>query len=113
MTKREQYNLNFEKLKINGSYFRFGCSSYNALIHGSLQLSSLLDVLSNREPDGLLEEVNLALSGQCFEDIYRPDGSSIDKVEIFPPNAIVNDSFTISLIDLKELLEEWISFVEN
>lgn len=113
MTKREQYKLNFEKLKIDNSYYRYGCVSSNTTINGSPQLANLLDVLSDREPDGLLEEVNLALTGGDYEEYYSPDMSSVDNIKITPPNAVINNSFTISLIDLKKLLQEWIAFIES
>lgn len=72
-----------------------------------------MEVLSDRDSLGLLEEINLALNGNYFEEIYRPDGSSVDKIEITPPNAIINESFTISLIELKLLLEEWITYINK
>lgn len=113
MSKREQYKLNFEKLKLDNSYYRYGSSSSDNSINGSLVLANLLDVLSDREPNGLLEEIELALNSGDFEEVYRPDGSSADKIEIIPPNAIINESFTIALVDLKILLQEWIEFIEQ
>lgn len=82
-------------------------------INASLQLANILEILSDGDSVGLLDEINLALNGNFFEEIYRPDGSSVDKIEITPPNAIINENFTISLIELKELLEEWIGFVNK
>lgn len=113
MTKQELYKLNFEKLNIKDWGIRYGCTSYSNNVTGSSQLASLLDTLSDREPDYLLEEINLALSGGDYEEYYSPDMSGVESVRISPPNAIINDDFSISLIDLKELLEEWIEFVEN
>ena len=95
MTKREQYKLNFEKLKIDNSYYRYGCVSSNTSINGSPQLANLLDVLSEREPDGLLEEINLALIGGDYEEYYSPDMSSVDIIKIIPPNAIISHSLKL------------------
>lgn len=113
MTKRELYRLNFQKLNIQNWGIRFTCTSFSPSTSGSPQLAMLLDVLSDREPDSLLEEIESALNGDDFEEIYRPDSSTVDKIEIIPPNAIINESFTISLTELKALLEEWIEFVDN
>ncbi len=108
MVIKEKYSLSFQKINWD-SRIRYSCFSANNSINGSPQLANLLDVLSDREPDGLLEEVNLALIGGDYE----PDMSSVDTIRITPPNAIINDSYTISLIELKQLLEEWIEFVKQ
>ena len=112
MTKREFYKLQFSKIKTTGYSDSFICIGSNTVV-GSLQLANLLDVLSDREPDSLLEEIELTINGGYYEEIYRIDGSSVDKVELMPPNAIINDDFTIALTDLKELLEGWIQFISN
>lgn len=112
MSRRQEYNLNFNK--VNSSVFSplFICIG-NENTAGSLELASLLRSISDKESDGLLEEVNLALTGGDYEEYYSPDGSAVDTIKITPPNAIYNDYYTISLFDLKELLEEWIDFINQ
>ena len=82
-------------------------------VQDSLQLASLLRSVSDKEPDGLLEEVALAIAGGDYEEYYSPYGSAVDTIKIVPPNAIYNDYYTVTLIELKQLLQEWISFIES
>lgn len=112
MTKSEQYGLTFSKQKTTGFSAMYNCGGSDS-IAGSLILANMLEVLSDRESDGFLEEVDLAISNGDFIDVYRPDSSSVDVFELIPPNAVINGSFTIALIDLKELLEEWIDYINN
>jgi hypothetical protein len=112
MTKREQYGLNFSRLKMLGFSDSFICGG-TTTINGSTQLANLLEVLSDRESENFLEEVVLALNGGNYEEIYRPDSSSVDKIQITPSNAIINDDLIISLIELKQLLEEWVAYINK
>lgn len=112
MTIKEQYKLIFSKMKMEGFSDSFMCTG-SSYVNGSLQLATLLRALSDKEPDGLLEEVNLALTGGDYEEYYSIDMSSVDTIRMIPPNAIINNSFSISLIDLKQILEEWIYFINQ
>lgn len=111
MTKKEQYSLKFVKIKDSVNSDTYLCQG-DFSVQGSLKLAHLLSILSNREPQYLLEEVNLALSNGDFEEYYLPDASVTDVIRIVPPNIIVN-GFTITLLNLKQLLQEWIAFIES
>lgn len=111
MTKKEQYALSFIKISDNLGDMYICTGKEN--VQGSLQLASLLRSVSDKEPDGLLEEVALAIAGGDYEEYYSPDGSAVDTIKIVPPNAIYNDYYTVILIELKQLLQEWISFIES
>ena len=50
MTKREQYKLEFSKMKMVGFSDSFICTGSSS-VNGSLQLANLLDVLSDKEFD--------------------------------------------------------------
>jgi hypothetical protein len=113
MTKREQYGLRFERIKSDGFSAYFSCSP-SSNINGSGELALLLDLLSDNEPRFLLDEVQLAITGGVFEEYYSPDNAQgYNGVRLAPPNAIIHNSFTIPLIELKALILEWITFVES
>ena len=95
MTKKEQYTLKFIKIKDSTHSDTYLCQG-NVSVQGSIKLAHLLSILSNREPQYLLEEINLALSNGDYEDYYLPDASVTDEIEINPPSIIVN-GFTIDL----------------
>lgn len=59
MTKREKYHLNFSKLKMKGLSDSFICRG-TININSSLQLANVLEILSDDDSVGLLDEINLA-----------------------------------------------------
>lgn len=106
MTKKETYKLNFYKTQAPNGRVIYHCN-YTELTHESGLLCSLLNSLSNVEPETLLEEIDYALEGKYFEEYYSVDGATYDDgVQIVPPNAIIDQRLTIALTDLKSLLEE-------
>lgn len=113
MKKSEQYRLWFSKSQASDGRVRYSC--YPAIrtttSDESYYLAGLLDLLSDSEPKYLLEEIENALNNKYFEEYYSLDHSGPDdSIQILPPNVILNNSFSISLIELKLLLEEWILF---
>lgn len=115
MTKQEQYKLRFNKIgyDANKTYYRCNMVETN---QESLALSELLNNIGNY-PDGLLDEIHSAQNGQYFDEIYSFDMALGDfGLKIIPPNAVVEQmgySYTMSLLDLKLLLEEWTDFIEQ
>ncbi|MGE8528089.1 MULTISPECIES: hypothetical protein [Chryseobacterium] len=110
MTQKQKYSLEFVKIKhpeFSDSYI----SNSSSNIPGSGILSDLLTILSNREPQYLLDEINLALNGGNYEEYYTPDGGISGSIKISPPNVSIN-GFIIKLSDLKQLLQEWIVFIK-
>ena len=113
MNKREQYNLRFEKLDIPDWGIKYFCSEMQSS-NDAFHLSDLLNHVSNREPEDLLEETDNVLNGSFFEKYYVPDGALFTSgVTIVPPKAVINEAYEISLLELKALLEEWIDFVNQ
>lgn len=114
MTKQEQYKLSFNKVSYDGNKYYHRCKMVQTN-QESLALSELLNNIGNY-PDGLLDEIESAENGQYFDEIYSFDMAPGDfDLKIIPPNAIIEQmgySYTISLADLKLLLEEWIDFIE-
>jgi len=113
MAIKEEYGLSFERLKVVDWGLTYTCSGSSS-IEGSGSLALLLDMLSDNEPQFLLDEVELAITGGSYEEYYSPDGAQgHNGVRIVSPNAIINGTFTMPLTELKLLLQEWIAFVEQ
>lgn len=112
MTKGEQYKLGFTKSHISGWGILYHCTQ-TEVTNDSIYLARLLNTLSNHaEP--LLEDVETALTGTPEDEYYTFNVSSVDdSVRFLPPNAIINGDYTISLVNLKALLEEWIAFCNS
>jgi len=111
MTKQEQYKLKFEK--INTPIKRVMCTCRQMQVtNDSIYLCRLLDDISDKSPQYLLNEINNALINGSYEEYFEPDGS-LESVRINPPNAIVNENYKITLTDLRELLIEWITFCDS
>jgi hypothetical protein len=113
MTKREQYKLSFDKMNIPNWGVRYTCTQ-TQVTDDSIYLSQLLDLLSVRQADEFLYELNNALSGAYFEEYFSFNASSIDySVRIMPPNVVINGTYSITLNNLKELVEEWVQFING
>jgi hypothetical protein len=110
MSKKDQYKLNFSKVKIDNR-IHYGCSRWGDLPE-SPYLSELLDHLANIEAEGLLEEINNAIANKDFEEYYSLDVSPIS-LRISPPNIFINEIVEFPLSELKILLEEWIAFCKS
>nr|WP_294943644.1 hypothetical protein [uncultured Mucilaginibacter sp.] len=110
MSKRQQYNLSFFKIKTPGFSDSFVCTR-TVKTAEALVLSGLLNSLGEREGPLLLEEIGHALNNLPFEEYYTADGVILsDGIQIIPPNAIVSRQIQISLTELKGLIEEWVEF---
>ncbi|NOQ72106.1 MAG: hypothetical protein GQ574_08900 [Crocinitomix sp.] len=112
MTTKENYHLTFSKVRSRNIGFVYTCTPNDPRIEGSATLSNLLEHLADDEAKFLLEEVNLVISGAVFQDNYSLNNGAHVWVDFEPPNALISDIHLIPLTDLKELLEEWIAYVE-
>ncbi|MFT5823142.1 MAG: hypothetical protein ACI8ZM_004402 [Crocinitomix sp.] len=112
MSIKAAYKLNFGKIVSQGHSDFYVCNWSNE-IEGSLELGELLQTLADEESQFFLEELNIVIVGEEHEAYYSLDQAIHVWVDFSPPNAVISDTFTISLIDLKELIEDWIAFVKQ
>jgi len=112
MMIKKKYGLQFEKITDKEfDYISYSCSPTPS-IPGSGFLALLLDMVSDEEPEFLLEEIDAALNEKEFEEYYFPNNAQGNNgVHISPPNAIIKEAFALPLTELKILLEEWIDFI--
>ncbi|NVK71941.1 MAG: hypothetical protein HWE24_00570 [Oceanospirillaceae bacterium] len=111
MTVKQHYGLKFETVRAEGRKFHF--ANPEVSIPGSMELAQLLNHLGASESSYLLESINDVISSSTSEISYSLDNSQGVWVEYAPPNCTISGSQTMTLIDLKSLVEEWISFTNS
>jgi hypothetical protein len=111
MTRREFFGLRFYKIAdpIDGSPLHL-CNRDQPHVYSHL---TFISNLNKYEVDALLEEVTKAVSGQPVDSEFESDGVENTSVIINPPNITVGGQCTISLPDMKGLLEEWKAFLNT
>jgi hypothetical protein len=116
LKKSEQYRLWFSKLKTPENIIWYRCipAIRTETSDDSYYLANLLDSISHSESEYLLSEISSAMRGGYFEEYYSVDQGSIDNIiHLVPPNLVLNNTFTISMKELKLLLVEWIEFCKT
>lgn len=111
MNLKERYKLNFEKNNIDSWGEHFRCYQTDET-QESFALSTLLTKLNKIEARLFSDEIQRSLNGESFEENYVINGdiSNHNSIEIIPPNAVIDKFLEISLLELKELLNDWINF---
>ena len=118
MSKREEYNLKFNKRIRNNGKVTFDCEGISS--DGRSQfITTILEGHNDvMEVGYFLREIDLALNGQMddLDEFWQPD-SITDSFRCFitPPSIILgkNNNYTLPLQDFKELLLEWKEFLES
>ncbi len=114
MTKREQYNLVFSKFYDQKfKRYRYACKHIGEINqYNELQFLQRFD--NAHETLGLIDEINMALNGQYYEEYFSTDSTEDIEIRLLFPNVIFGENdLTIPMIDLEELLQEWLEFIKN
>ena len=111
MTKREQYGLSFINWvnPIDKTVNKV-CKRENVNTYSELQIISRLSI---HEIQSLLQNIQNAIKGEYYEEIYSSERTDDTSVEIHPPNVIINEIYSIPLIDIRDLLQEWLAFINT
>ena len=108
LTKREEYNLEFYNvLNPNNNSINHICKSNS---DDSLIQLQFMDQLKKVEIEYLIDEITNAQNGEYYEDIPLLDLVSI---EFNYPDAVIENDLVISMDDLKDLLLEWLDFMNS
>jgi hypothetical protein len=111
MSKREQYGLSFYKwTDVKSGKIHYICKREEVGPFSELQILSRLDV---EDSQFLIDEINKAQQGLDYDDIPTSDSIEDILIEYSSPNVSINQILTITMPDFKELLEEWILFINN
>ncbi|UTW64192.1 response regulator transcription factor [bacterium SCSIO 12741] len=114
MTLRERYGLQFVK-----SYSEeYDLTSYRCVSNGTLPAPHVnfnlcfIDHLSLVEVEDFIQLLDDALSDRPYDDQFITDGTEADKVFLQSPDVIINDTLSLPITDMKELLVEWLAFIK-
>lgn len=115
MTKREEFGLTFEKKVVEGNV-HFSCKRQGLV--NDFDYLQFLTFLNSGETDDLIEEINLAQTGENYNQYPISEGYSHYHLIISETNFIVGHypggpSISVSLEDIKQLLLEWKGFIES
>jgi hypothetical protein len=114
MSRHEQYNLQFGKMK-DDSIYEFVCYQIGNN-QPYYRLAEKLRLMHKIECIALIDSIDAALNGQYYEQYFsvdRDSASDSDGIEIIPPNIIIDDIITIPMEHMKEILQEWIDFING
>jgi hypothetical protein len=109
LTKREQYGLTFSKWveptnqKIYNLCRRDEVGIYSYLV--------FIDQLDLSELNSIIDEITKAINGEGYNDLPTSDSYKNISLELIFPNVIIEEDLTVSMEDFKELLLEWIDFI--
>lgn len=112
MTKKEEFGLDFNKIFVNGQYV-FECRRKDGIVddYNYLQFISCLDIESTQFLLGDITDT--IVSQNPVREYTQPSGLCDDiDLELAYPNFIIEDLFSIPLVDMKILLEEWLDFIQ-
>ncbi|KFC19673.1 hypothetical protein [Chryseobacterium sp. FH1] len=118
MSRRAEYNLQFQKIESNGWSTYYDCIGTTS-DGRSLFIANILRGHNDAgAPEAFINEIELAETGQFEEmdEFWQPD-SLTDSFRCFitPPNIILgkNHNYTLPLLSFKELLQEWAAFLQQ
>lgn len=114
MSKKDEYGLEFLRISTNGK-IGYSCRRKNGIVdqNNLLQFLSSLDV---KDAEFLLKEINSYLNNSpnpAWTTYHSMVLEHID-LQIDYPNLVVDEQpYTFPLVDIRDLLEEWIDFINQ
>jgi hypothetical protein len=118
MSRREEYKLKFQKIEDTKWSTYYHCDGTTG-DNRSLFIATILRGHNDLNTTEIfLEEIDLALAGK-FEDMdefWQPDSlTDTERCYIIPPNIILGkeQKYTLPLQNFRELLQEWLSFLNS
>jgi hypothetical protein len=111
LTKREQYGLTFTKwIEPESNELYNICSRNEVGVYSHLTFIRYLNV---GELNAIIEEITNAQNGKIYDNLPSSDSYEDVSLELSFPNVIIENDLTVSMLDFKELLLEWIDFINS
>ncbi len=111
MSKREQFDLTFYKKLFDGQIY-YECSSNHH--HNDYSSLCFISRLSKFESVSLRNDLKQCIDFETNVDEGFFSDSVEDRSIIYQfPNVNIDDILIISMLDLKELLDEWHIFIDS
>lgn len=112
MTKREQFNLifNFRKMS-TGEVVAIVRHKFQGTDESNL---TFIESLTKHEAEAFIHDMERCLrsQGNVDEGFFSDSVAYLD-ISYQYPNVVIDDAYTIPMIDMKELLEEWLEFMSS
>lgn len=112
MTKREKHNLKF--YKINDP---FGNIDYFCNREGTVNSFNILTILQQLDPistQGLIDEIQKVYQARLTEQSFSTDGVEEDYIKLDYPNVVFGENdLVIPMMEMKDLLIEWLMFLNS
>ena len=114
MSKKEEYGLEFNKLTSNGVTIH-GCVRKNGIVdqNNDLQFLNYLDISGT---EFLLREVNSYLNTRPNPNWTTYESMVLEHIELYieyPNFRIDNGPYVFPLSDIRDLLQEWLDFLNT
>ncbi|NTE00502.1 hypothetical protein G6M26_23420 [Agrobacterium tumefaciens] len=113
MPKKEHYGLEFTKQKLsNGEIFYRVDQKLNGNINNVIL--NFIYRLNEHQTKSFINDLNRCISSQAnVDEGFFSD--SVEDMEILYqyPNVDINDILKLPMVDLKEILEEWLEFISS
>jgi len=114
MSKKEQYGLEFFKLTANGTT-GYNCRRINGIVdqNNSLQFISNLDI---KGTEFLLREINAYLNSTPNPNWEKDECMVLEHIPLsieYPNFRIDEQPYTFPLTDVRDLLQEWLAFLQT
>lgn len=114
MSKKEQYGLEFNKSTTNG-VTRYGCIMKNGIVdqYKVLQFITFLDI---EKTEFLLRDINAYLNTTPNPNWEKDECMVLEDIPLsieYPNFRIYEEPFTFPLTDIRDLLQEWLAFLQT
>lgn len=114
MSKKELYGLEFNKLTNNGKT-KYGCIRKDGIVDqkNTLQFINNLDI---KKTEFLLREVNSYLNATPDPSWTVYESMVLEHIELhieYPNFRIDERPYTFPLSDIRDLLQEWLAFLQS
>jgi hypothetical protein len=111
MTKHDQYHLIFFRANIsNGNTRRFMGSSID---NNPYDVLTFINVLHQTEIQYFIESISIANNGGVYDpNFYLQNGTEPFSIQFDDPNFII-EGITINMLDLQQLLTEWVNYLNS
>lgn len=112
MSRKSEFHLSFSKATIDGIIFHF-CDATQT---GQPQtFATILEGYDKFYTEDLIEAITNAQTGQYYADYHHPDSLTDDfGITIAPPNVVISShNYKITLQVWKELMQEWLAFLQT
>lgn len=114
MSKKDQYGLDFIKITANGNT-GYNCIRKNGIVDQN-NLLQFLNYLNSSRAEHLLQEINFYLNTTPDPDWTSYDSMVLEHIDLlidYPKFIIDRQPYTFPLEDIRDLLMEWLMFLQS